>query len=92
MPEFVRRLIAEHCSHARFDPALPLFRNPHKLAKGNIWTDDALANTWRSARENLHLPWVPLYQSMKHTQVSALREAGVPADDITEQCRWGPPT
>jgi hypothetical protein len=25
---------------------------------------------------------------MKHTQVSALREAGVSIDDIIEQCRW----
>jgi hypothetical protein len=88
MPESVRRLIAEHCSHARFDPTLPLFRNPHKLAKGDIWTDDALEDTWRSALESLDLPWVPLYQSTKHTQVSALRNDGVPTDDIVEQCRW----
>ena len=75
-------------SAAHLDPTLPLFRNPHKLAKGDIWTDDALENTWRSALEKLDPPWVPLYQSMKHTQVSALREAGVSTDDIIEQCRW----
>ena len=28
---------------------------------------------------------------MKHTQVSALRAAGIPIDDIVEQCRWTSP-
>ena len=28
---------------------------------------------------------------MKHTQVSALRAAGIPIDDIVEQCRWASP-
>ena len=91
MPEFIQKLIAKHCSHARFDPSLPLFRNPHPLAKSDIWTDDALANTWRAALDSNELPWVPLYKSMKHTQISALRDAGLPVDDILEQCRWTSP-
>ena len=33
-------------------------------------------------------PWVPVYKSMKHTQISALRKAEIPVDDIVEQCRW----
>jgi len=28
---------------------------------------------------------------MKHTQISALRAAGMPVDDIIEQCRWTSP-
>jgi hypothetical protein len=88
LPEFVRTLIANHCSHARFDPRLPLFRNPHCLAKGNLWTDDALSDTWKSALSRLGLPWVPVYKSLKHTQISALRDSGLPVDDIVEQCRW----
>jgi hypothetical protein len=28
---------------------------------------------------------------MKHTQVSALRAAGIPIDDIVEHCRWATP-
>ena len=91
MPEFIQKLIAKHCSHARFDPSLPLFRNPHRLAKSDVWTDDALANTWRAALDSNELPWVPLYKSMKHTQISALRDAGLPVDDILEQCRWTKP-
>ncbi len=91
MPEFVRTLIANHCSHARFDPRLPLFRNPHCLAKGDLWTDDALRDTWEPALSRLGLPWVPVYKSMKHTQISALRKAGLAVDDIVEQCRWTSP-
>ena len=46
---------------------------------------------WRAALDSNELPWVPLYKSMKHTQISALRDAGLPVDDILEQCRWTPP-
>lgn len=88
LPEFVRALIANHCSHARFDPRLPLFRNPHCLAKGNMWTDDALRDTWKPVLGRLGLPPVPVYKSMKSTQISALRKAGLAVDDIVEQCRW----
>jgi hypothetical protein len=77
MPEFIQKLIAKHCSHARFDTSLPLFRNPHQLAKSDIWTDGALADTSRAALNSKELPWVPLYKSMKHTQISALRDASV---------------
>lgn len=88
LPEFVRKLIADHCSHARFDLSLPLFRNPHCLAKGNMWTDDALRDTWEPVLGRLGLPPVPVYKSMKSTQISALRKAGLAVDDIVEQCRW----
>jgi hypothetical protein len=91
LPEFVQELIARHCSHARLDPDLPLFRNPHRLAGGDLYSDDAIRDTWETALSHLGLSWVPVYRAMKHTQVSALRAAGMPVDDIVEQCRWASP-
>lgn len=91
MPDFVRDLVARHCSHVRFDEQLPLFRNPDVRATSNMWGEDAIYATWKAATEAAGLPWVPPYQSMKHTQVSALRAAGIPIDDIVEQCRWASP-
>jgi hypothetical protein len=88
MPEFIQKLIQQHCSHARFDEQLPLFRNPDVRAASDMWSQDAIYDTWRSATERAGLPWVPTYQAMKHTQVSALRGAGISIDDIVEQCRW----
>ena len=50
-----------------------------------------IGHTWRSALKRADLSWVPVYQSMKHAQISALRRAGLPVDDIVEQCRWTSP-
>ena len=69
----------------------PLFRNPDVRAASHMWGEDAIYATWKTATEAAGLPWVPPYQSMKHTQVSALRAAGIPIDDIVEQCRWATP-
>ena len=91
MPEFVQELIAKHCQHTRFDERVPLFRNPDVRAASTMWGEDAIYATWRAATELSGLPWVPPYQSMKHTQVSALRAAGISIDDIVEQCRWASP-
>ena len=44
-----------------------------------------------AATEAAGLPGVPPYQAMKHTKESALRDAGLPIDDIVEQCRWATP-
>jgi hypothetical protein len=90
MPEYARTLIARHCLHARLDPSLPLFRNPD-CPPGTIWTHDDLVNTWQDALDQLGLPWVPLYESMKHAQVSALRDGEVSRDDVAEHCRWTSP-
>ncbi len=88
MPEFVQGLIATHCTQTRFDERIPLFSNPDKRAAAPMWGEDAIYDTWRSATTKAGQPWVPPYQAMKHTQVSALREAGISIDDIVEQCRW----
>lgn len=83
--------VADASEKDLLDEATPLFRNPHQLAKSDIWTDGALADTWRAALNSNELPWVPLYKSMKHTQISALRDAGLPVDDLVERCRWNSP-
>ena len=90
MPDFVQDLVARHCTHVRFSGGekTPLFRNPHPQATGHIWGEDALRQMWLRATKVSGLPWVPLYRATKHTQVSALREAGISIDDIVEQCRW----
>ena len=91
LPPFVQSLIKTHCAHVRFDEKAPLFRNPHPQAVGQMWGEDAVRQMWMRATERSGLPWVPTYQAMKHTQVSALRAAGIPIDDIVEQCRWANP-
>lgn len=87
MPDFVVALIEEHCTHARFDPELPLFRPTDARARGPMYSDDAIAATWRTALEACDLPWVPPYQAMKHTGVSALLDAGVPIEWVLDQTR-----
>jgi len=56
LPEFVQELIARHCSHAQLDPDLPLFQNPHRLAGGDLYSDDAIRDTWKTALSRLGLP------------------------------------
>jgi integrase len=86
LPDFVLELIERHCTHVRFDSSLPLFRNPDSEA--SMWAHNALTNVWKAACASIGIPYSPPYQCLKHVQVSALRESGVPIDDIVEQCRW----
>ncbi|MCH7868383.1 MAG: hypothetical protein IH881_11860, partial [Myxococcales bacterium] len=88
MPPFVQELIQQHCTGARFDEKTPLFKNCHPQAVGPLWGEDALRQMWKRATDRSGLPWMPVYQALKHTQVSALRAFGVSRDDIVEQCRW----
>jgi len=91
LPDWVADLIDRHCTAARFDPSEPLFQNPDTRAAGRLYSDDALRDVWMSALDRLGLPRVPLYRALKHTQVSALRDAGLPVDEIVDQCRWAGP-
>ena len=87
----MREIFERNCTHVRFDEQVPLFRNPDPRAASTMWGEDALYDTWKTATDKAGLPWVPPYRAMKHTQVSALRAAGIPVDDIVEQCRWASP-
>lgn len=61
LPGWVCDLIDEHCGHVRFSPRLPLFRNPNPQAQGDIYSYDALRDTWALATERAEIPWVRLY-------------------------------
>ncbi len=88
LPEWVCDLIDKHCTGARFRPDAPLFPNTDARAAGGIYSDDAIRGTWAAASKRAGIPWVPLYRAMKHTQVSALRDAGISIEEIVDQCRW----
>jgi len=53
-----------------------------------MFSDDAIRDAWAAASESTGVPWVSPYRALEHTQISALRDAGVPIEDIVEQCRW----
>jgi hypothetical protein len=88
LPEWVCDLIDKHCTGARFDPSLPLFTNRDGRSEGGVISDDSIRQTWQTATEKAGLPWVSVYRSFKHTQISALRDAGISIEDIVDQCRW----
>lgn len=88
LPEWVCDLIDRHCTGARFDPSKPLFANPDPRAGGPLFSDDAIRDTWIAATKHAQIPWAPVYRAFKHTQVSALRDAGISIEDIIDQCRW----
>lgn len=88
LPEWVGALIDKHCTGARFKPGAPLFPNPDARAGGGIYSDDAIRGTWAAATKAAGIPSVSVYRAMKHTQVSALRDAGISIEEIVDQCRW----
>lgn len=88
LPDWVGELIDRHCTGARFDPSSPLFRSTDPRAAGPLLSDDAIRDTWASACERAGVPFVSVYRAFKHTQVSALRDAGISIEDIVDQCRW----
>lgn len=88
LPDWVCALIDKHCTGARFRPDAPLFTNPDARAAAGVLSDDAIRHAWSEATKRAGIPWVPVYRAFKHTQVSALRDAGISIDDIVDQCRW----
>lgn len=88
LPEWVCDLFDQHCTAARFDPSQPLFQNPSPLATPGTIGDQSIHDTWERASEKAGLPWVPPYRAFKHTQVTAMRDAGISIEEIVDQCRW----
>lgn len=91
LPEWVCDLIEEHCPAARFGSPSPIFLGWRGRSKLELLSDDAIGATWRKATEKAGIPWVPVYRAMKHTQVSALLDAGISVDELVTQCRWTSP-
>lgn len=88
LPEWVCDLIDKHCTGARFDLSQPLFTNKDGRSRGGVISDDSIRQTWQTATKKAGLPWVSVYRAFKHTQISALRDAGISIEDIVDQCRW----
>lgn len=86
LPEWLCDLI--DANRRTIDPAEPLFQSLDPRAPGGVISDDAIRDAWAAACERAGVASVPVYRAMKHTQVSALRDAGVPIEDIVSQYRW----
>lgn len=89
LPGWLCDLIDRH--RVSIAPDAPLFAQTDRRARGTLYSDDALRGAWMAACERVGLPFVPVYRAMKHTQVGALRDAGLPLEDIVAQYRWTGP-
>lgn len=86
LPEWVCDLIDAH--RRSIDPSAPLFQSRDPRAPKGAISEDALRDAWDRACARIGGPRVSLYRAMKHTQVGALRDAGIPIEDILAQYRW----
>ena len=84
--EWLADLIDKH--RRSIDPEAPLFQSPDPRAPKGAFSDDALRDAWMAACGRACVPRVSVYRAMKHTQVSALRSAGLSIEDIVDQYRW----
>lgn len=89
LPEWLCDLIDRN--RVSIAPDAPLFAQTDRRARGALYSDDTLRDAWKAACERVGLPFVPVYRAMKHTQVGALRAAGLPLEDIVAQYRWTGP-
>lgn len=89
LPEWLCDLIDRH--RVSIAPDAPLFAQSDRRAGGSLYSDDSLRDCWQAACAATGLPDVSLYRAMKHTQVGALRAAGLPIEDILAQYRWTGP-
>lgn len=86
LPAWLADLIDRH--RASIAPDAPLFTQADRRSRGALYSDDSLRACWMAACARVGLPPVPVYRAMKHTQVGALRAAGLPVEDIVAQYRW----
>jgi integrase len=85
----LRDWIAEHVPTERhFQADAPLFANPRT---GNPHSAHKLREVWMEACETAEVDYVPLYRAMKHTTLTALREAGVSRDEVQAMARHRDP-
>jgi integrase len=85
----LREWIAEHVPEARrFQPDAPLFAHPRT---GRPYHSNVVRQLWIEACETADVEYLPLYQAMKHTTLTALRDAGVSIDDVQALARHRDP-
>jgi integrase len=81
----LREWIAEQVPEGRrFTPDAPLFAHPRT---GNPYSSGALRKLWTAACAAAEAEYIPLYRAMKHTTLTALREAGASIDDVRALAR-----
>ena len=86
LPEWLCDLIDRH--RVSIAPDAPLCAQTDARARGSLYSDDSLRDCWQAACARTGIAPVSLYRAMKHTQVGALRAAGLPIEDIVAQYRW----
>jgi len=85
----LREWIAEHVPESRrFASDAPLFAHPRT---GNPYSSGALRKLWTAACAFAEVEYIPLYRAMKHTTLTALREAGASIDDVRALARHRDP-
>jgi integrase len=85
----LREWIAQHVPEARrFQPDAPLFAHPRT---SNPYSAGVLRELWQDACDAADVTYIPLYRAMKHTTFTALREAGVPRDEVQALARHRDP-
>jgi len=81
----LRDWIAEQVpTERRFKADAQLFPNPRT---GNPYSSQRLGEIWAAACKKAEVPYIPPYRSTKHSSFTALREAGVPRDEIQALAR-----
>lgn len=88
LPAWLCALIERVCGPTWEPPERALFRNPDPQARGDLFSYDALRDTWVAACERASVPYVPLYRALKHGIVTAYLDAGMDIDDVIAQCRF----
>ncbi len=89
-----RRGIGRRAVHAASDVALQVIIDVRSGKKRRIRKKTAAAilavdrDTWQRACARAGVEPVPLYRAIKHTPLSALRDAGVPLEDVLDQYRF----
>lgn len=86
LPDWLCDMIDQ--KRASIDPEAPLFQNFDPRAPRGVFSDDSIRDAWFSACDRSGVPRVSVYRAMKHTQVSALRDAGLSIEEIVDQYRW----
>lgn len=80
-----RELSAWIQEHARDrHPKARLFWNPTADGPGQHWAHPALTREWKAASAQAGIPYVPLYQAMKHSFATGRLMAGVSKDALGE--------
>jgi integrase len=60
----------------------PLFMNPRARGDGKRWSLDTMEKAWKRACVAAGVPYVSLYEALKHSTATAALRSGVPMDEL----------